>query len=189
LAIAMLAAKQQRTCCVVELGSAFTACLVVRDGQIVDGVGGTSGPFGWQSGGAWDGEAAYFLGPLRKRDLFAGGVSSISDRALGLARFRESLMQTVAGLQVVTPFAHIVLSGRLLETEPAFTAELKLALAALGTVDDLVALPGAFVKHAAQGAAVLADGLAGGTWASLVEQVALRGAAGTILEWLALPPH
>src|SRR5262245_38685567 len=39
-------------CCVVELGSAFTACMVIRAGQIVDGLGGTCGPIGWQSGGA-----------------------------------------------------------------------------------------------------------------------------------------
>src|SRR5439155_1519027 len=62
--------------CLVELGSAFTACLVLRNGRVVDGVGGTSGPFGWGSGGAWDGEAAYLLSPLEKRDLFRGGVTS-----------------------------------------------------------------------------------------------------------------
>src|SRR5436309_2425032 len=59
--------------CVVELGSAFTACMVLRDGQVVDGVGGTAGPCGCQSGGGWDGEAAYLLSPLSKDDLFSGG--------------------------------------------------------------------------------------------------------------------
>jgi len=42
-------------------------------------------------------------------------------------------------------------------------------------------LPGAWVKHAAQGAALLADGLAGGSRAALVEHLALRGATGTAL--------
>src|SRR5262249_34608387 len=52
--------------CIIELGSAFTACVVLADGKIVAGVGGTSGPLGGTSCGAWDGEAAYLLGPLHK---------------------------------------------------------------------------------------------------------------------------
>src|SRR5262245_38405289 len=81
--------------CLVELGSAFTACVVVHGGRVVDGVGGTSGPVGWQSGGAWDGEVAYLLGPLGKRDLFAGGVASHPDAAVGQTALRESLVKTV----------------------------------------------------------------------------------------------
>jgi predicted butyrate kinase (DUF1464 family) len=43
------------------------------------------------------------------------------------------------------------------------------------------------VKHAAQGAALLADGLAGGRYAPLIEQLALRQAAGSVLDWLQYP--
>ncbi len=170
--------------CVVELGSAFTACLVVRDGRVVDGRGGTGGAFGWRSGGAWDGEAAYWLSPLSKRDLFGGGVQSVAESADARLRFRESVLQTVAGLQAVTPFRQVVLSGRLLETEPDVVAELAGSLATLGTVSHLESLPGAWVKHAAQGAALLVDGLAGGSYAPLVDRLRLREAAGTVLDWL-----
>lgn len=190
LAMAELAAKHEPSGCVVELGSGFTACLVVRHGEIVDGRGGTCGPFGWQSGGAWDGEAANSLSPLTKRDLFSGGVVCAGDEALGRARFRESVLQTVAGLQAVTPFGHLVLSGRLLETQPAIAGEVKWDLAALGTVTFLESLPGAWVKHAAQGAALIADGLAGGGGhAPLVERLGLRGAGGTVLDWLRYRPQ
>jgi predicted butyrate kinase (DUF1464 family) len=48
-------------------------------------------------------------------------------------------------------------------------------------------LPGAWVKHAAQGAAVLADGLAGGGHARLVEHLELCGAGGTVLDWICHP--
>jgi predicted butyrate kinase (DUF1464 family) len=171
--------------CVIELGSAFTACLVLRGGPIVDGVGGTSGPCGWQSGGAWDGELAYLLGPLAKRDLFAGGALAMGDE--GRAWFRESLVRTVAGLQAVTPFADLVLSGRLLEMEPELVESVTTALGRFGRVSRLESLPGAWVKHAAQGAAVLADGLAGGRHAALVERLALRQAAGTVLDWIRHP--
>src|SRR5262245_43646960 len=89
--------------CVVELGSAFSACLVVAGGRVVNAAAGTAGPIGWRSGGAWDGEAAYLLGPLAKADLFAGGASGLPDAAGGYSWLRQSLRQAVAGLHAVTP--------------------------------------------------------------------------------------
>jgi predicted butyrate kinase (DUF1464 family) len=173
--------------CVVELGSAFTACLVLDGGRLVDGLGGTGGPPGWGSGGAWDGEAAYLLSPLAKRDLFSGGAGSVADAEAGRRWFRESLVRAVAGLQAVTPFAEVVLSGRLLEAEPDLPEQVAADLGRLARVQRLESLPGAWVKHAAQGAALLADGLAGGRHAPLVEQLQLRAAAGTALDGLCHP--
>ena len=170
--------------CVVEMGSAFTACLVLSGGRIVDGLGGTSGPPGWRGGGAWDGESAYLLSPLEKRDLFAGGVASMPDAAAGRQRFRESLVKAVAGLQAVTRFEEVVLSGRLLESEPELAEQMARDLSLLARVVVLESLPGAWVKHAAQGAALLADGLAGGRTAPLVEHLGVRAASGTVLDWL-----
>jgi predicted butyrate kinase (DUF1464 family) len=43
------------------------------------------------------------------------------------------------------------------------------------------------VKHAAQGAALIAEGLCGGTFAPLVEGLKLREASGTVLDWLTHP--
>jgi predicted butyrate kinase (DUF1464 family) len=173
--------------CVIELGTAFTACVVMAGGRIVDGLGGTSGPPGWRSGGAWDGEAAYLLSPLHKADLFTGGVESVAETAAGQALFQESLVKAVAGLQAVTPFEEVVLSGRLLEYQPAVFEGLVRRLGRLAKVTSLESLPGAWVKHAAQGAALLADGLAEGSRSGLVEQLALRQAAGTVLDWLSSP--
>jgi len=173
--------------CVVELGSAFTACLVLDQGRIVDALGGTSGPCGWASGGAWDGETAYLFGPLGKRDLFAGGARDLAERDVGERALREGLVKAVAGLRACTAFAEIVLSGRLLETQPELAGRIEQDLARLAPVVRLESLPGAWVKHAAQGAAVLADGLAGGGWAALVEHMQLRQAAGTVLDWLSHP--
>jgi predicted butyrate kinase (DUF1464 family) len=171
--------------CVVELGSAFTACVVLQGGRVVEGLGGTSGPLGWGSGGAWDGEAAYLLSPLSKADLFSGGAASVPTE--GRRRFVESLVQAVAGLRAVTPFDEVVLSGRLLETDPDLAAEVERCLAGLCPVVRLESLPGAWVKHAAQGAAVVADGLSGGRWAALVDHLQLRAASGTVLDGLKYP--
>src|SRR5262245_28917922 len=46
----------------LELGGAFSAALAVAGGQIVDGMGGSSGPIGARAAGALDGEVAYLLG-------------------------------------------------------------------------------------------------------------------------------
>jgi predicted butyrate kinase (DUF1464 family) len=184
LALAQFPDPPAATFCLVELGSAFTACVVVAEGRVVDGTGGTSGPVGWRSAGGWDGEVAYLFSPLAKRDLFAGGVVSQDDRTEALALFRESLVRTVAGLRAVTPFHDVILSGRLLEEEPAVAA---LVGADLSAAAPLKPLPGAWVKHAAQGAALLADGLAGGRFGAVVEQLALRAASGTALDWLRHP--
>jgi predicted butyrate kinase (DUF1464 family) len=178
---------QACTFCLVELGSAFSACLVVQGGQVVDGVGGTSGPPGWGSSGAWDGEFAYLLGAMAKRDLFAGGVARDGDE--GWAALREGLVKCVAGLAAVTPFERVLLSGSLLDMDPALADAVgsDSDLWQVGKVEGLAALPGAWVKHAAQGAALLADGLAGGARAALVDSLQLRGAAGTVLDWLRHP--
>ncbi|HTU22417.1 MAG TPA: DUF1464 family protein [Gemmataceae bacterium] len=194
LCVAVLALVQ-RTCkmeiepsayngCIVELGSAFTACLVLSGGRLVDGLGGTSGPLGWRGGGAWDGELAYLLSPLQKRDLFAGGVSSIPDAALGRRMFRESLIKAVAGLRSVSRIEEVVFSGRLRESEPELVEELANDFSLLGRTVFLESLPGAWVKHAAQGAAIVADGLAGGRYAPLVEHLQLKAATGTVLDWI-----
>jgi predicted butyrate kinase (DUF1464 family) len=188
LALAQLGPPyEERRLGVVELGSAFTAALAIDAGRVVDGVGGTSGPIGWQSGGAWDGEAAYLLGPLSKDDLFHGGAASVSDPILAERAFREGIVKAVAALHAVTPFDRIVLSGRLLETQPALADTVRRDLERWGLILELAGLPGAWVKHAAQGAAVLADGLAGGSAAQLVEHVRLREAQGSVLSHLTGP--
>jgi predicted butyrate kinase (DUF1464 family) len=171
---------------ILELGSVFSACVVMRQGRVVDGLGGTSGPIGWGSGGAWDGELAYLLWPLSKGDLFQGGVESIPEREWALALFREALVRLAASLAFFDCM-DVVLSGRLLERESWLVEALSSDLGEDVRVRRLVNLPGAWVKQSAQGAAVLADGLAGGRWAEVVERLQIRGAAGSVLDWIRHP--
>lgn len=159
------------TFAVVEIGSAFTAALVVDRGRIVDASAGTRGPIGVRSSGAWDGEVACWLSPISKDDLFQGGLLDMG--ADGPSAFRESLIKHVAGLKAVTPFDQIYLSGSRAELASGLLDE-------LGRVTPLPSLPGAWVKHAAQGAAMIADGLAGGRWSGLVDALDLRSATGKI---------
>jgi predicted butyrate kinase (DUF1464 family) len=171
----------EATFAVVEIGSAFSAVLVVERGKIVDAAAGTRGPLGLRSSGAWDGEAAYWLSPLSKADLFRGGLIDLG--AEGPAALRESLIKHVAGLKAITPFDQLYVSGSALEQSELATQAFQ-ALSRFGTVSALSCLPGAWVKHAAQGSALLADGLAGGGHVRLVESLALREASGTVWDHL-----
>lgn len=191
LCVAALALAQHRSdepALVVEFGSAFTALMVLKDKQLVDGLGGTSGPIGPRSGGAWDGETAYLLSPLHKADLFRGGVGDAPDRDTGRAAFREAFCKAVYGLLNVHGCRDVYCSGGLLRSDPDLVqqalGELPGSFFRLHYTGDL---PGAWVKHAAQGAALLADGLCGGANASLVEWLRLRDAGGTVLDWLTHP--
>lgn len=172
----------------LELGGAFSAGLAVRDGRIVDGLGGTSGPIGWRSSGALDGEVAYLAGEATKAMLFRGGAGSVveqdpSRRELALDAFVEGALKAVRSLLVSVPSPReLLLSGRAL-VEPGVGERLEPGLAGLAPVRRLQGFA-RVAKAAAQGAAILADGLAGGRWRALVETMRLRSARGTVLDHL-----
>jgi predicted butyrate kinase (DUF1464 family) len=175
----------EATFAVVELGSAFSAVLVIERGRLVDAASGTRGPIGMRSGGVWDGEVAYWRSPLSKDQLFRGGLIDLGPE--GPDAFRESLIKHVAGLQAITPFDRLYLSGAAADRPDIATIATE-ALGRFGTLRPLPRLDGAWVKHAAQGAALLADGLVGGRYAHLVAALELRGASGGLLDQLRPPP-
>jgi predicted butyrate kinase (DUF1464 family) len=183
----------------VELGFAFTAVLSVARGQIVSGQGGSSGPLGYLSGGALDAETAFLLGPITKETVFSGGAAFVAgaepagpeelfSRDDGPARIAhdaltEGVLRAVAAeLAAVPGPREVVLSGRLARVPP-FREALTRALTRLAPVHVLQA--GA-VKEAARGAALIADGLAGGRYAGLVDAMRLRESHGTALDHLFL---
>lgn len=169
----------------LELGGAFTAALAVEHGAIIDGIGGTSGPMGWCSGGAWDGEVAILAGRVTKAMLFRGGRLGGPDEppALGHAAYVEGAHKAVLGLLASLPAPReILLSGRH-ATDPEVRAALDSRMERLAPVRRLEGLA-TVAKEGAQGAAVIADGLMGGTNRSVVEVLRLREASGTVLDHL-----
>jgi predicted butyrate kinase (DUF1464 family) len=172
----------------LELGGAFTAALAVHAGQVVDGQGGSSGPIGWRSAGAWDGEVAYLAGRVTKDLLFSGGARFVAERLregpqLALAALVEGAVKAVRVLLVATPAPReILLSGRTL-AESGLEDRLRAELAPVAPVRRLEGFARA-AKIPAQGAAILADGLAGGRWTGLVETMRIRSATGTALDHL-----
>jgi predicted butyrate kinase (DUF1464 family) len=179
----------------LELGGAFAAALAIAGGEIVDGVGGSSGPLGVRAAGALDGELAYLLGPaLRKGTLFTGGALdprgaggdvaawwASSEHAEGWAALLEAAAKAVRALTVSSPAPHeIVVSGRLARL-PELVDALAVSLADIAPVIALV--PGR-ASAAAHGGALLADALAGGRHAALAEVLRLRESSGTALDHL-----
>jgi len=186
----------------LELGGAFSAAIAVENGRIVDGLGGSSGPLGLRAAGALDGEVAFLAGSVSKRLLFGGGAATIAGTPLAasdavmnpetaqgrLARdaFLESAVKAVAMLLTIAPsVTDVMLSGRLAEIQSARDA-LAARLAAVKSGLSVRRLDGfaAVAKAAAQGAALIADGLAGGPTAALVESLGIRHACGTVLDHL-----
>jgi predicted butyrate kinase (DUF1464 family) len=186
----------------LELGGAFTAALAVQNGRIVDGAGGTSGPLGVRSAGALDGELAFLAGSITKRLLFVGGAATIAGAPeapaeslvtpstargrLAWEAYVESAVKAVAALSVSVPHARdVILSGRLARVA-GVRDELARRFAGVIADRSLHVLNGfaSVAKQAAQGAALLADGLAGGKSAALVDAMGIREACGTVLDHL-----
>lgn len=193
----------------LELGGAFTATLVVQHGQIVDGMGGSAGPLGVRAAGALDGEVAMLAGSVSKRLLFEGGAATIAgtpgavpevlaDRNDPAARvawdaYIEGALKAVAAMGVsladrkgpLRVPRDVILSGRLARVA-AVGDELARRLGGVIPDGSVHVLAGyaAVAKQAAQGAALVADGLAGGASATLVEALGIRGARGTVLDHL-----
>lgn len=183
----------------LELGGGFTAALAIDAGQIVDGMGGSSGPMGMRAAGALDGELAYLLGPaLGKNTLYSGGAldpageleitdlealwsSPEPEHAEGWTALLEAAAKAVRALSVSVPEPReIVVSGRLARL-PGVITTLASSLEDLAPVVSLV--PGR-ASAAARGGALLADALTGGPYAALADVLRLRESSGSALDHL-----
>src|SRR5437867_39082 len=185
----------------LELGGAFTAAVAVAGGRIVDGVGGSSGPLGFRAAGALDGEVAYLAGAVPKQLLFGGGAAALagwdadaaSPERLGRPTttqeqvawdaFVEGAAKAAIALAEELPAPkEFVLSGRLARVEPVREAIRRRlsGYAPTRLLDGFAQV----AKQGAQGAALVADGLAGGAHRELVETLGIREARGTVLDHL-----
>ena len=174
----------------LELGGAFTAALAVDRGQIVDGLGGTSGPLGWQAAGALDGEVAFLAGRVDKGMLFRGGAETVARsgreaRDLAVRAYVESAAKAVAQLRISAPRAEEVLVSGRGAADEALLGRLQRTLAGVTTVRRLEGFA-LVAKHGAQGAALIAEGFAGGRQSALVKRLRIGEAHGTVLDHLHL---
>lgn len=181
----------------LELGGAFSAAIAVDEGRIVDGLGGSSGPLGLRAPGALDGEVAFLAGTVTKRMAFDGGAAAIvgdedhvldhldAPRGERDQRARDALIEgalkAAGALAAATTRPYeILLSGRASHSE-SIARELHRRLSPIAPARRLQGFART-AKEAAQGAALIADGLAGGANEPLVTALALRDATGTVLD-------
>jgi predicted butyrate kinase (DUF1464 family) len=184
----------------VEAGGAFTAVVAVERGAIVDGSGGTCGAMGFRALGAMDGELAYLLRDFPKDVLASGGAAWIagtpacspealvaaaaSDRraAAALTALLEDVAKRVAAEAVLLEAPReILLSGRLTRV-PELCRGLVESLNRFAPVHVVGGFAGV-CSEAAQGAVLLAQGLAGDDGLSdLVDAMGLRSACGGALD-------
>jgi len=180
---------------VVELGGGYNALITIEKGKIINGIGGTlfPGP-GFINAGAMDGEIAYLLGGFEKTLLFQGGASYLANKS-GLSindftqesypeafnAFVEGVTFAVCSQQALLDSREVYLSGRLTKYENIYHP-LKLRLEDLCyTVSRLPTLSERS-KAAAQGYAVVGNGLYGGCYESLVKHLMIDKAAGSVID-------
>ncbi|HEY9206480.1 MAG TPA: DUF1464 family protein [Candidatus Methanoperedens sp.] len=176
----------------LEMGFGYTAAIAVNNGQIMDGVGGSSGNIGFLSMGGMDAELAYLIGSFGKEFIFRGGIGTIvgtPDKLMenedALNAYMEGAVKDILSLTASVKPREILVSGRISRIGRLF-GEFKKSID-FAPVRRLEGFRVKKVKEAAQGAALIADGLYGGEYKELVDIMKIREAKGTSLDYILLP--
>jgi len=196
----------------VEVGFAYTSAMAVKNGQIVDAMAGTAGFPGYLGMGFMDGELAYALAnsldDFGKLVLFQGGASYIAginpfavspEEFVKLARedamvregyeaMIEAIVKDVFALLPSVKPESIYISGRFSRI-PEFFRDVKEALQSAFerygfSIGVLKLESRAKAKEAAEGSAIIANGIAGGIYKPLVESLRLWESSGSIFDWV-----
>jgi len=190
----------------VEIGYGFTAVLAIENGQVVDGIGG-SNIMGFRACGSLDGELAYLIKNIHKENIYKGGVASIagfSDLSLkeitllaendaqvktALKAYISSVKKAVFGISSSfskkEKIREILLAGRgadLRYLEDRMDRGLRdvAPVRIMNTYSQIA-------KRAAQGATFIANGLLGGRFKPIIDNLKIKEASGSILDNIFIP--
>ena len=161
----------------LEVGEAFKAIVVVKRGKIVDGLGGTAGGIGPKSRGSIDGELAYLYEWKEKALIYSGGASDVEERFgdYGEEAFWESLEKELLMLLEFYQIETVLLAGRR-------KGEVLNRLGKRYRMEVFSQDEEGF--EAALGAAILANGIAGGRYEPLVTHLGIKEAKERVLDWI-----
>jgi len=173
----------------VEAGYGFNSFISIKNGKVVDGIGGTSGFPAFSSLGSMDSELAYLLKPFPKSLLFTGGIKSyLRDRGLNVKKIED-----IGNYYKI--LAEYIIKG------------IKVAEVSLGDVDSVILSGKVFglseildevkkyyritllkgfgkAKQSAEGAAIIANGIGGGKFKEIIEQLEIHKAKGSVLDYI-----
>ncbi|KXA96679.1 hypothetical protein AKJ37_04685 [candidate division MSBL1 archaeon SCGC-AAA259I09] len=199
----------------VEIGFAYTSAMAIEQGRITDATAGTAGFPGYMGLGHMDSELSYALGntneDLSKMSIFQGGAAYVAGmdplqtsteefvkrgkteerRGKGYNLMLESIAKDITSLLPTIIPREIILSGRFTKI-PGFmndlTKKLEKLFKNLGQTTELVNLKtrGETCKEAAEGAAIVANGIAGGKHEDLAENMRIKESSGSIFDHLYL---
>ncbi len=190
----------------VEIGYGFTAVLAIEKGRIIDGIGG-SNIMGFKACGSLDGELAYLIKTIKKKNIYKGGVSYIAgyedlsleeimllaerddQTRVALEAYISSVKKAVYAIS--SSFAsrsniqEILLAGR--GANLAYLREIIISnLKDIAPVR-LMKTYSHLSKRAAQGAAFIANGLLDGEFKPIIDNLRLKEATGSILDDIYIP--
>jgi len=200
---------------VVEVGFAYTSAMAVKNGQIVDAMAGTAGFPSFLGMGFFDGELVYGLAntvdDFPKLMLFAGGAAAVAgfdtskpiegfikdaetseETRAGLTLMLESITKDVASLLPSVKPEEIILSGRFSKIPEFYkTAETRLHsfFNEIGSRKiAVVKIQGnaKVAKGAAEGAAILANGIGQGKYERIFKVMKIKESRGQIFDHLFL---
>ncbi len=192
----------------VEIGYGFTAVLAIENGQIIDGIGG-SNIMGFRACGSLDGELAYLIKNIEKKNIYKGGVASIAgylDLSLkeitllaekddqiknALKAYISSVKKAVFGISSSfsskEKIVEILLAGRGAELNYLKDRFIR----GLNDVAPVRVMKSYshIAKRAAQGAAFIAKGILGkeDLYESIINNLKIKEASGTILDDIFIP--
>jgi len=190
----------------VEIGYSFTSVLAIENGQVIDGIGG-SNIMGFRACGSLDGELAYLIKNIKKKNIYRGGVSYI-------ARNQDLSLKEIISLAKTDAQTNLALKAYISELTKAVYAisssyssknkiteilvagrssELQYIIEIFkNTLNDFLPVKimrsyGHLSKHAAQGAAFIANGLLGGEFEPIINNMKIKDAKGSILDDIYIP--
>ncbi|MFX1389621.1 MAG: DUF1464 family protein [Promethearchaeota archaeon] len=197
---------QETNFILVEIGYGFTAVLAIENGQIIDGIGG-SNIMGFRACGSLDGELAYLIKKIHKRNIYKGGVAYISGYSnlslkeitllaekdeqtkIALKAYLSSVKKAVFGISSSysnkNKIKEILLAGRGASLG-YFREKMINGLKDVAPVRVMQSFS-QIAKRAAQGAAFIADGILGGKFEPIIENLKIKEASGSILDDIFIP--
>ncbi len=182
---------------VVELGGGYNCAMTIERGRIINGIGGTlfPGP-GLMNAGAMDGEIAYLLRGFEKSLLFEGGASYLAGSGNlpiedftgesypeAFNAFVEGILFAICSQRALLGSREIYLSGRLTKYENIYNP-LKVHLEELGYAVNPLPTLSDKSKAAAQGYAMVGNGLYGGCYEPLVKHMMIDQAEGSVTDYV-----